>query len=64
MNETMQSLLGKTGTYACGGLAFEVRVTDVKSVYGNTRVYIIPANGTGGKWVNLESVVLSEPVKP
>lgn len=60
MNETMQYLLGKTGTYTCGGLAFEVRVTDVKSVYGNTRIYIVPATGTGGKWVNLDSVVLPE----
>lgn len=53
--DTMHAI-GQTVAYRVGTLSILVRVCDVKTVWGQTRVQITPLMGTGSQWVNLESV--------
>jgi len=48
--------IGKTSIYHCNDLAIEVKITDVKQVYGNVHFRIEPINGKGSVWVRDDSL--------
>lgn len=53
--ETMHAI-GQMVNYRVGEMMVLVKVTDVKTAWGQTRVQITPLMGTGSQWVNIESV--------
>jgi hypothetical protein len=46
---------------AVPGLQVRCLVTNAKTSYGRQRLQIIPLNGKGQAWVNLERVTFAEP---
>lgn len=60
--ESMQ-LIGKTFGVTFDGLVFDVKVTDCKRAYGQTRVLITPANShakhAGSKWIMADRLMVS-----
>lgn len=64
MVELFQRFIGKHYRYhlpelseRSSGLTFYVRILDVRTVYGRTQLCITPAtDGSGSKWVNLDSL--------
>jgi hypothetical protein len=53
MNATeLSEWVGKRISVSFGDLAFECLVTDAKSAYGNLRLQIKPASGTGETWID------------
>lgn len=53
--ETMHAI-GQTVNYRVGEMSVLVKVTDVKTVWGQIRIQITPLMGTGRQWVNVDSV--------
>lgn len=54
---------GKHAHYApTRDLYFTVKILDSKMAYGRTLVYISPLNGTGEKWVDLNSVTVLDKI--
>lgn len=53
--DTMHAI-GQTVNYRVGEMMVQVRVSDVKTVWGQLRVQITPLMGSGSQWVNVESV--------
>lgn len=51
------------GLYVHQGMKWPVKLIDARKVYGRVDVLITPVNGSGQKWVERNSVVLTE-VKP
>lgn len=52
--------IGQTGTMKLAGLSANVKILDVRQVYGNLQFSVTLANGGyGDKWVMADSVKLS-----
>lgn len=51
------------GLYLHQNMQWPVKLIDARKVYGRVDVLITPVNGSGQKWVERNSVVLTE-VKP
>lgn len=47
----LSELIGKRMLVTFGELSFECVVTDAKSAYGNIRLQVKPACGTGETWI-------------
>lgn len=58
----LAAYLGKEGLYHFdhSGFGVSVRIRDVKESWGRIQVRIYPKDGTGDKWVALDSVTLHE----
>lgn len=52
----MSKVIGLAGLYHVGGLAFPVRVDDVRERFGRVDYLIVPLGGEGSRWVASESV--------
>lgn len=52
MNELIKKYVGKNATIALGGLEVEVKIKEVKMMYGKNQYLVSPLKGTGEKWVN------------
>lgn len=52
------ALLGQAWWHAGGEqpLIFEVKVVDVREVFGRVDVQIRPTNGSGARWVSMDTV--------
>lgn len=50
--------IGKEGSYNVNGLKIRVKITDVKTAYGNIDYQIEPVTGQGSIWVRSSSVKL------
>jgi hypothetical protein len=48
---TLKVHIGETGIYQVNGLAFSVRVIDVRSRWGIIDYLIVPESGKGSQWV-------------
>ncbi len=53
-----QALIGQTGSYRVGTIAFKVVVNDVKAAFGRIDVQIMPLNGQGEgqTWVDANNL--------
>lgn len=51
-----REVIDSVGSIEVNGLRFNVKVIDVKNVYGCERYLIVPRNGTGESWVNADRV--------
>lgn len=61
MIELIKKYLNKTGTYFInnGTLIINVKIVDIKVVYGIVKFKIVPINnvcGTGSMWINQSSI--------
>ena len=57
----LMKFIGQTATYTPDlGIAFRVRITDVKQSYGHIRLLIEPVNGSGARWVQLSALDLED----
>lgn len=53
-------LIGRKGLLReSRGMAYEVKVTDVKVGYGRTRLLVEPIQGVGEAWIEEESIALA-----
>ncbi len=50
--------VGKEGVICIGKMCFDVKITDIKMAYGNTRFQVTPIAGEGSVWV--EKVTLKK----
>ena len=50
------NFIGKTSVYPINSLAIQVKITDVKQVYGNIHFEITPISGRGSVWVRDDSL--------
>lgn len=50
----MAQMLDVVGLVSYDGLAFAVKVLDVKVTYGTPRYLVQPVNGTGTVWINAD----------
>ena len=50
--------VGKQAAYNINGINVDIKIIDIRQVYGNTRYLITPLAGTGQIWVNEESLVI------
>jgi hypothetical protein len=53
MRKEVETYVGKKATVKLGGLVVEVKVTDVKHVYGRNRFLVTPVSGSGEVWVEV-----------
>lgn len=62
MNATEQSkLLNRTAEYSpITGLVVQVRIVDIRQVFGRTDAQITPLKGSGRAWVNLTALKLDK----
>lgn len=51
-------LIGQPADVAINGLTVHVRISDVKTAYGNIRYQVTPLSGSGSVWVDSRSVRL------
>lgn len=59
----MNQLVNATATYQVKGtFKVNVRIVDVREVWGRTDVMIRPVDGTGELWVDVQSVVNVKPM--
>lgn len=59
MNGTdILKLIGQPATLQQGKLAVQVRISDVKTAYGNIRYLVTPLSGSGSVWVDSSRVQL------
>ena len=54
----MAKVIGQRGTLFIEGLDVEIRVDDVRQVWGRTDYQITPIAGAHNKWVSSDRVVL------
>lgn len=57
MKKEVETYVGKKGLVTLGGLEVEVKITDVKNVYGKNRFLIVPVAGKGEVWVEKVSLI-------
>lgn len=51
-------LIGQPADAAINGLTVRVRISDVKTAYGNVRYQVTPLSGSGSVWVDSSRVQL------
>jgi hypothetical protein len=52
--------IGRTGLYHVGTLKFDVKVMDVRQVFGRIDFLVTPEHGNGQQWVESSRVQLDE----
>lgn len=58
MKELIKKYVGKIALVKLSGLDVEVKIVDIKKVYGKLRYEIVPCAGVGATWV--ENLTLVE----
>ena len=51
MQELIKKYLNKRARILVGGIGVDVKIVDVKRVYGHERFRVIPVAGDGATWV-------------
>jgi len=54
------SLIGKTGTMMHGGLTIQVKISDVRELWGRLQALVSPVAGSGSVWVMVDRVRVDE----
>lgn len=57
MKKEVETYVGKKANVDLGGLLVEVKILDVKKVYGKDRFQITPITGKGEIWVEKVSLI-------
>jgi hypothetical protein len=52
------NIIGSNGIFRENGLAFKVRITDVRTCFGRTDYRITPDSGSGNRWVASDRVTI------
>lgn len=58
MKKEVDEFVGKRGTIVCNlSLTVEVKITDVRKIYGKTQYLVTPVAGKGERWVEDVEVI-------
>lgn len=49
-------LVGKTGTIEQGGLVIQVKISDVREMWGRLQALVSPVSGSGSVWVMVDRI--------
>ncbi len=55
-NQEQAKYIGKLALLTLNGMAFKVKIADIRSAYGRIDAKVKPLQGSGDAWVSLESL--------